>query len=109
MAEILGYVGTDQAIRKHIDSEDYKTFPVKTTGQVRNMIFINYSGFYSLLLSSKLESAKKFNHWVTSAVLPCIRKYIYYKLFDYPNNKTTKIGIETDLHYKIVDFMRKRT
>ena len=41
VAEILGYIGTDQAIRKHIDSEDYKTFPVKTTGEVRNMIFIN--------------------------------------------------------------------
>ena len=59
-------------------------------------MFINESGFYSLVLSSKLESVKKFKHWVTSQVLPSIRKYGQYKLFD-----------ETDLHYKVVDLIRK--
>ena len=67
--------------------------------------YINESGFYSLLLSSKLESAKKFKHWVTSQVLPSIRKFGYYKLFDNPNNKMFKIENETDLHYKVVDLI----
>lgn len=48
--------------------------------------FINKSSFYSLLLASKLESAEKFKHWVTSKVLPSIRKYGQYKLIDNPDN-----------------------
>ena len=82
VAEILGYRDTNQAIRKHVDNEDQKSCPVETTGQVRWNIFINESGFYSLVLSSKLETAKKFKRWVTSVVLPNIRKYGQYKLFD---------------------------
>ena len=69
--------------------------------------FINESGFYSLVLSSKLEAAKKFKHWVTSQVLPSIRKYGQYKLFDSPWNKMIMIGNETDLHYKVVDLTRR--
>ena len=82
VAKILGYKDTNQAIRKHVDKEDQKSCPVVSTGQVRWIIFINESGFYSLLLSSKLETAKKFKRWVTSEVLPAIRKFGYYKLFD---------------------------
>ena len=118
VAEILGYKDTNQAIRKHVDTEDQKSFPVKTTGQVKSCpvkttgqvrwcIFINESGFYSLLLSSKLESAKKFKRWVTSQVLPAIRKYGQYKLFDSPWNKMIMIGNETDLHYKVVQLIRR--
>ena len=69
--------------------------------------FINESGFYSLVLSSKLETAKKFKHWLTSQVLPSIRKYGQYKLFDSPWNKMIMIGNETDLHYKVVDLIRR--
>ena len=54
----MGYVDTDQALRKHIDSEDKKTYTVKRTGQVRWYTFINESGFYSLILSSKLGNIK---------------------------------------------------
>ena len=86
IAKIFGYIHTDQALRKHIDSEDRKSYPVKTKGQVRWSTFINESGFYSLVLSSKLETAKKFKHFVTSLILPSIRKYGQYKLFDNPNN-----------------------
>ena len=68
--------------------------------------YINESGFYSLLLSSKLETAKKFKHWITSQVLPSIRKYGYYKLFDNPNNKMFKIENEEDLHCKVVELIR---
>ena len=64
--KILGYSDTDQGLRKHVDENDRKSYPVKTTGQVRHPFFINESGFYSLIvLSTKLESAKKFKHWVT--------------------------------------------
>ena len=69
--------------------------------------YINESGFYSLVLSSKLEAAKKSKHWVTSQVLPSIRKYGQYKLFDSPWNKMIMIGNETDLHYKVVDLIRR--
>ena len=68
--------------------------------------YINESGFYSLVLSSKLETAKKFKKWITSQVLPSIKKYGYYKMFDNPNNKMFKIENETDLHYKVVQLIR---
>ena len=106
VAKILGYSDTNQAIRKHVEGEDQKSCPVETTGQVRWCIFLNESGFYSLVLSSKLPSAKKFKRWVTSQVLPAIRKYGQYKLFDNPNNKMFKIENETDLHSKVVELIR---
>ena len=129
VAKILGYSDTDKAIRRHVDDEDKFKGPVKTTGQVRNPVsgsqvqnpksypaktagqvrwytFINESGFYSLLLSSKLETAKKFKHWVTSQVLRSIRKFGYYNFFDNPNNKMFKIENETHLHYKVVQLIR---
>ena len=75
VARILGYRDPDQAIRKHVDKED-KCFSVEMTGKRgRPPTMINESGFYSLVLSSKLETAKKFKRWVTSEVLPAIRKY----------------------------------
>ena len=106
VAQLLGYKDTNQAIRKHVDNEDQKSCPVETTGPVRCCIFLNESGFYSLLLSSKLETAKKFKHWITSEVLPSIRKYGYYKHFDNPNNKMFKIENEMDLHSKVVELIR---
>ena len=106
VAQLLGYKDTNQAIRKHVDYEDQKSCPVETTGQVRWYTFLNESGFYSLVLSSKLETAKKFKKWVTSQVLPSIRKYGYFKMFDNPKNKMFKIENETDLHYKVVQLIR---
>ena len=85
VAKILGYRDTNQAIRKHVDEEDKKYFPVETTAyskRGRPPIIINESGFYSLVLSSKLETAKKFKRWITSEVLPSIRKYGFYKMLD---------------------------
>ena len=107
IAQILGYSDTDQAVRYNIEPEDRKSYPVNCTGQFRHQIFINESGFYSLLLSSKLKTAIKFKHWVTSKVLPSIRKYGQYKLFDNPNNEMFKIENETDLHGKVVDYVRR--
>ena len=99
IAKILGYSDTDQAIRKHVDSEDQKSFPVVSTGyskRGRPSIFINESGFYSLVLSSKLETAKKFKKWVTSQVLPSIRKFGYYKLFKIENETREKQRVIID-------------
>ena len=106
VAKILGYSDTNQAIRKHVDEEDKYKGAVETTGGLQQSFFINESGFYSLLLSSKLETAKKFKHWVTSKVLPSIRKYGQYKLFDSPWNKMIMISNEKDLHYKVVQLIR---
>ena len=114
VAEILGYSNVRKAIWNHVDSEDKQLICWRTqNGDGNNFdlrgkyyTFINESGFYSLLLSSKLETAKKFKHWVTSQVLPSIRKFGYYKLFDNPNNKMFKIENEMDLHCKVVHLIR---
>ena len=74
VAEILGYKDTDQAIRNHVDEEDKLTRKFNGSGQNREMVIINESGLYSLILSSKLPKAKEFKRWVTSEVLPSIRK-----------------------------------
>ena len=124
VAQILGYSNVRKAIWNHVDSEDKQLIcwrtqngdvnnnqPRETRGQQndtrgKHYTFINESGFYSLLLSSKLETAKKFKHWVTSQVLPSIRKFGYYKVFDNPNNKMFKIENEMDLHCKVVELIR---
>ena len=106
VAKILGYRDTNQAIRKHVDEEDKYKGAVKTTGGLQQTFFINESGFYSLLLSSKLETAKKFKRWITSEVLPSIRKYGQYKLFDSPWNKMIMISNEKELHYKVVQLIK---
>jgi prophage antirepressor-like protein len=89
IAEILGYTDTSQSIREHVDEEDkitcsqaqksrgVKITPLKLQPQT---ILINESGLYSLILRSKLENAKKFKRWITSEVLPSIRKSGQYKL-----------------------------
>ena len=82
VAKILGYRDTDKAIRMHVDREDKYKGPAKTAGGLQNCVFINESGFYSLVLSSKLETAKNFKRWVISKVLPSIRKYGFYKKVD---------------------------
>ena len=70
----LKYANPQKAIRDHVDKEDKLTERIVQSGQNRQMWIINESGLYSLILSSKLPSAKEFKHWVTSEVLPSIRK-----------------------------------
>ena len=111
VAKILGYSDTDDALRRHVDKK-YKmkcpqTSPGETPGQVRWYTFINEPAFYALVFGAKLPTAKKFQDWVFSTVLPSIRKYGQYKLFDSPWNKMIMIGNETDLHYKVVDLIKK--
>ena len=79
VAVALGYTNPQKAIRDHVDDED-KTLNELFTVNGTQGILINESGLYSLVLSSKLPSAKKFKHWVTSEVLPSIRKTGMYQL-----------------------------
>lgn len=74
VAEALGYKRARDAIRDHVDDEDKEAVKHRTLGGVQNMTIINESGLYCLVLSSKLPTAKKFKRWVTSEVLPALRK-----------------------------------
>lgn len=74
VAGILGYSNTKDALSRHVDSEDKTGSRITTSGQSREMTIINESGMYSLILKSKLPNARKFKRWVTSEVLPAIRK-----------------------------------
>ncbi|MDH9060504.1 phage antirepressor [Staphylococcus epidermidis] len=78
VAKILGYTNPQKAIRDHVYLEDKLTEQIVLSGQRRNTIVINESGLYSLIFSSKLESSKRFKRWVTSEVLPAIRKHGLY-------------------------------
>lgn len=75
VAEILGYSNPRDALSKHVDSDDKGVAKCDTLGGTQQTTIINESGLYSLILSSKLPDAKKFKHWVTSEVLPTIRKH----------------------------------
>ena len=76
VAEALGYSKTENAIANHVDEEDKTSTLIQGSGSnyKSKAIIINESGLYSLIFSSKLPTAKKFKHWVTSEVLPAIRK-----------------------------------
>ena len=75
VAEALGYGNPQKAIRDHVFLEDKGVNEMGTPGGTQKAIFINESGLYSLIIGSKLESARKFKRWVTSEVLPSIRKH----------------------------------
>lgn len=87
----LGYKDTFGALKKHVDSEDKQNCQNGSFETPRGMIIINESGLYSLILSSKLPSAKKFKRWVTSEVLPAIRQTGHYEAAGY-TPKATSIG-----------------
>ena len=82
VASALGYKKPENAIAIHVDKEDKTSTLIQGSGSnyKSQAIFINESGLYSLILSSKLESAKRFKRWVTSEVLPAIRKNGRYEL-----------------------------
>ena len=122
VATILKYTNQRKAIRDHVEPEDKRklselmskskrneSFPLK--GNDCNSLYLSESGLYSLVLRSKLESAKLFKRWVTSQVLPTIRKtgrYDYCINHKYNGMLTFKIENETDLHVKVVHFLKKR-
>ena len=120
IAKALGCSIPRKAIREHIDPEDrlslerlskggLKWTPLKN--EQKSATFIIESGLYSLILQSKLESAKEFKQWVTKDVLPSIRKtggYDYCINHKYNNMLTFKIENKMNLHVKVVSFLKKR-
>ena len=103
VASALGYVDTKDALKRHVDKTDTKQrrnidFDMKISGHPYNL-YINEAGLYSIILSSKLKSAKKFKDWITKEILPSIRKYGYYKLAKKYNNEITEL---TDKLNKII-------
>lgn len=101
IAECLGYSNTKDALRKHVDSEDKIMGSQNATPSITDNLgrkqfptFINESGVYSLILSSKLESAKKFKRWVTSEVLPSLRKTGTYTVVAAQPNATSSIVVQ---------------
>lgn len=79
VAEILGYERPTKAVSDHVDIEDRDVVPIQDSiGRMQNTPIVNESGLYSLILSSKLPNAKAFKRWVTSEVLPAIRKHGLY-------------------------------
>ena len=78
VAKALGYSNYKNAITNHVDKEDKLSTQIEYAGQRRKVIAVNESGLYSLIFSSKLESARRFKRWITSEVLPAIRKHGIY-------------------------------
>lgn len=75
VATALGYSDSFGSLKKHVDEEDKLVCQIDSAGQKRDITIINESGLYSLVLSSKLPTAKKFKRWVTNEVIPSIRKH----------------------------------
>ncbi len=108
ITSILGYKDTADALKKHIDSEDKLTRRFADSGQHREMIIINESGLYSLIMSSKLPKAKEFKRWVTSEVLPTIRKTgSYGKLKELSAPQTLDSLFNIDSLYLIVSKLKE--
>ena len=80
VAEALGYANPKNAVPKHVLDEDKLSTQIEYAGQRRMVTVINESGLYALIFGSKLESAKRFKRWVTSEVLPAIRRTGHYEM-----------------------------
>ena len=119
VAAALGYRDTSDALKKHVDNDDKLTRRFADSGQNREMYIINESGLYSLILSSKLERAKHFKKWVTSEVLPAIRKTGGYQLpeISYPQSlrlladeieKNKKLELENSIQAQQINEMKPK-
>lgn len=98
VAECLGYTRATKAIRDRVDKEDIGEVPIQDSiGRMQNTPIINESGLYSLVLGSKLSQAKKFKRWVTSDVLPSIRKHGMYAKDELLDNPDLLIEVATEL------------
>lgn len=98
VASILGYAKPLNALAMHVDEDDsLKQGLIDSMGRTQETIFINESGLYSLIFSSKLPTAKKFKHWVTSEVLPAIRKHGVYAVDEVLNDPDMLIAALTEL------------
>ena len=97
VAEALGYVNNRKAISDHVDEEDKGVTKCDTLGGTQSLLVVNESGMYSLVLGSKLPSAKKFKRWITREVIPSIRKNGMYATDDLLNNLDLLISVATQL------------
>lgn len=102
VASMLGYTNTRKALLDHVDNEDKNTVTIRDGNKGNpNQVIINESGLYSLIMSSKLPSAKQFKHWVTSDILPTIRQHGAYltpeKVEEVLMNPDTIIKLATQL------------
>lgn len=102
-ASALGYNNPRDAIKKHIDDEDKGVAKCDTLGGIQDLTIINESGLYSLILSSKLPNARKFKKWVTSEVLPSIRKHGAYLTPD----KVEEVLLNPDTIIKIAQNLKE--
>lgn len=109
VAEILGYERATKAVADHVDTEDRDEVPIQDSiGRMQNTPVINESGLYSLILSSKLPKAKEFKHWVTSEVLPSIRKHGAYMTDDVLRRAITEPDFLIQLATELKEEQEKR-
>ena len=101
IALALGYINTKDALSRHVDADDKGGSRITTPSGEQEMTIINESGLYSLVLSSKLPTAKKFKRWVTSEVLPAIRKTGSYSVKQAEQDKTREMRAEAMLRNSI--------
>lgn len=110
VATALGYADTFGALKKHIMDEDKLVCQIDSAGQKRDVTVINESGLYALIFGSKLESAKRFKHWVTSEVLPAIRKTgAYQKPMSPVEMMRIQLGMIDDHEGRITDLEQHMT
>ena len=120
VATALGFTNSRDAIATHVFEEDKGVEPIDTPGGKQNMTVVNESGLYALVFGSRLDSAKKFKHWVTAEVLPSLRKTGSYEMKNYSpemkailmhDEKIVKIdGRVTDLENNmVIDYGQQQT
>ena len=107
IATVLGYKNISDALKKHVDEEDKGVAKCDTPGGKQDLAIINESGLYSLILGSKLPNAKKFKRWVTSEVLPSIRKHGAYMTEDTLNKALTSPDFLIQLATKLKEEQEK--
>ena len=105
VAAILGYRETAKAIRTHVDEDDKGVSVLDTPGGSQELIVINESGLYSLIFSSKLPKAKEFKHWVTSEVLPSIRKTGMYRDKGIPEDFVERFNVLVQTVSQLIEWV----
>lgn len=108
VAQALGYSNHRDALHKHVDDEDKRESQIATPSGTQQMVIINESGLYALIFGSKLPSARRFKHWVTSEVLPAIRKtgrygQNAYRIQDAPLSEVTALLHEASSFLREMD------
>lgn len=111
VAEALGYANPKNAVPTHVSEEDKLSTQIEYAGQRREVTVINESGLYALIFGSKLESAKRFKHWVTSEVLPSLRKTGSYQMKPLTPQEMLRIqlGMIDDHEDRITDLEQNMT